>query len=235
MTDGIRLLVIDEQETNRRGMAAVFGAVPGIKFLNAVDTGAGVSMAREYQPDAIICGLPATPREAAELIRSLKEVCPFSLVIAIGDEPPAEYLQTVSKAGADGCLLRQMLPGDLAKAVQLACRAGVFCFPRRCKSSLTAPPHDRPAGGGGNDDGSPGRLLTEREQEIYRLMALGHSNKRIASALFISEPTVKSHIRSILHKLGVNNRMEAVLRGVRGSRTTAVDRPGDDVSLTVVG
>jgi len=218
VTEKIRILVIEDQEPHRRGMAALLGAFKRFEFLDALDRQAGVTEASKQQPDVILLGLPENLEDMKELIRCIKDACPFSLVIAVGEEITFEQLRYILEAGIDSYLSRQTIPGNLVSAVGFACSSGMLFFPRGCLKNTDAS-STRQTADREETSSKAESVLTEREIEIFRLMTLNYSNKRIASTLFISEPTVKSHVRSILHKLGAKNRMEAVLIGITTGQT----------------
>lgn len=216
----IRILVADDREGARQGMAAVFAASQPFHFIDAVALKMGVQTAGKHQPDVILVGIPEELDEAKRVISAFKEACPFSLTIAIGCGLQTPSFCELILVGLDGYLPQHLLPGDMTKAVQLSCHSRMLCFPRACLDSnnISADKnHSAPPGQ------NPDSILTEREREVFKLVVQNYSNKRIASCLFISEPTVKSHIRSIFHKLGVKNRMEAVLLGMHGSKSMRDD------------
>lgn len=220
----IRLYVMCEQQGVRRGLSAIFASENSFEVVGEVgcdpDSIAGV---QKFQPDAIICELKSG-EESVEIIRLIKEACPYTKVfVFINNETSGEALSAIA-AGADGCLTKTMLPNHLVKAVELTCRTEVLCLPGSFKRLVSGCENVSESfdshknldkrgydGDEGNGEIKWKSLLTAREIEIYGLITQNCSNKEIGKKLFISLPTVKSHVSSILRKLELNNRTQLVL------------------------
>jgi DNA-binding NarL/FixJ family response regulator len=228
----VRLMIVSEREMMHRGLEAILSSDPSFEIIGGTnDPEESVEEAREIQPDLVLFE-PGPEGDGLAAVRRLKEACPCTAVVVFTDGDGPEEIRAAVKAGADGCLTKRMLPGQLKGALELICRAGVFCLPgslRRflgCeeKSSLSPDqngstgPSENGAYEGGGEPG--GRFpLTARELEVYRLLVQNYSNKEIARTLFISEPTVKSHVSSILRKLGLTSRTQIILNEIqKGNR-----------------
>ncbi len=166
---------------------------------------AGVSL----YPDVILWKVNGDPKP---VISEAKARSPLTrLVIVLRD--PGEYNMTeLIHLGLHGCLPMRLLPKQIVSAVELIMDAGVLCLPR------FGPEYHNKINS--QDDFSLLGTLTKREQEVFTLLRKGLTNSEIASALYISESTVKSHLRSIFRKLGIKKRNEAQILALQGINTT---------------
>lgn len=231
----IRVMIVSAREASARSLKTIldhdesFDAFwhPFSSLREALEAAQG------SQPDIVLFDLE--PAEAHyDSTRRLKNLCPSTLVIALAENGAAGKTIRAVAAGADGCLSRDMLPCHLLMALRLVYREKVLFFPgnpllkeflrdtngckvpapeRSSPQRSHEPPGD-PGAAGGETAGSQ-FPLTQREKEVYRLLTLNYSNKDIARTLYISEPTVKSHVSSILRKLGLQNRREVILHAAR--------------------
>ncbi|HBX24071.1 MAG TPA: hypothetical protein DEF34_10650 [Desulfotomaculum sp.] len=146
-------------------------------------------------------------------VKQIKSQCPCSLILSLIPDGHKNGISDILEQGVDGCVPRSIMRVCLVKAVELTCRAGVFCLPGNCRDLVSNAGAIQPGSldlcklqlSGGTDS------LTRREKEILQLMAKNLSNRDIAGKLFISEPTVKTHVSSILRKLGQKNRSQAIV------------------------
>ncbi|MBF7083263.1 response regulator transcription factor [Desulfallas sp. Bu1-1] len=166
-----------------------------------------------FQPDAVLVDITGETPKYFEPISQLKHECPCSLIIALLENEHCEGITEMLAHGVDSCVPRGIMRGCLLKTVELACRAGIFCLPGSFKKLMSSAGTEKaiPAAQFKNGLLGGGESLTRREMEILQLMARNYSNREIASKLFISEPTVKTHVSSILRKLGQNNRAQAII------------------------
>lgn len=221
----IRLFVLCESQGVRRGLSSIFASENS--FVVVGESGFdpdSLAEAQKIQPDVILCEFKPG-EESLETIRLIKEACPYTRVFAFMDTDDLHELPAAIAAGIDGCLPRTMLPGHLVKAVDLACRTGILCLPGSLlkrmigkRENIEEAVKSNGNGGGPSSgrDGGNGETklmlpLTAREMEIYKLITQNYSNKEIGKKLYISQPTVKSHVSSILHKLGLSNRTQLML------------------------
>lgn len=217
----IRLLVMCDHMVARRVLSSIFTANNNFKILGEIGCGPdSIIEAQNYQPDAILYRDEAGEKAVAK-IKQLKEACPCTKLFVASDR--FDFWRLIIEAGADGCLMKTMLPRDQIKVVELTCQSGVLCLPSflgnkdqiieylhnkmHCNRSLPI-----------NDDGSNDAAivqLTTRELDIYNLLLQNYSNKEIGKKLFISQPTVKSHVSSVLHKMGLHNRTELLANKIK--------------------
>ncbi len=215
----IRLIIISEDITARRGLNAIFGIERAFDVLACVSLQEALEKVIDLQPDVILVDIPGEEiAKCGQKFSKIKHDCPCSIIISLVENEQCNYLAEFLEKGIDSCIPRGIMRSCLVKTVELTCRAGVFCMPgsfRKMLSCRTGPP-GRPnnsvnLGGFGNNTSGIIETLTRRETEILQLMAGNYNNQEIAGKLFISEPTVKTHVSSILRKLGQRNRAQAIV------------------------
>lgn len=202
MTDLIEIMVVDDHHVVRQGLVALLNTVPGFKVVaEASDGKQAVELHRKHKPDVTLMDLRLPNLGGADAIAQIRLQTPAARIIVLttfdGDEDIFRALQ----AGAKGYLLKGMNADELTDAIR-AVYAG--------KSRIPAVVAERLA------ERMGGPALTARELDVLKRIVAGRSNKEIANDLHISEATVKTHINSLLSKLGVNDRTQAA--------TTALQR-----------
>jgi DNA-binding NarL/FixJ family response regulator len=207
----VRIVVADDQEVVRAGFAALLGTQPDFTVVGCADDGeSAVTMCRDERPDLVIMDV-RMPRKSG--IQATREI-----LAAAGGTPPKiimlttfdldEYVYEALDAGASGFLLKDMSAERLFDAVRVVAAGEALLAPtvtRRLIGELTRlrPRRTAPAG-------LPVQL-TAREQEILRLIAEGLSNAEMAGRLMVSSETIKTHVSRVLAKLGVRDRVQAVI------------------------
>lgn len=204
MTSGgeIRIIVVDDQAVVRQGFVSLISTVPDMRVIAQGTNGReAVALYREHRPDVVLMDLRMPEMGGVEAISAIRREFSDAKVIVLTTYDGDEDIYRSLQAGAQGYLLKDMFFDELESAIR-AVHAGGRKIP-----GVVA---ERLAGRMGGSD------LTGRELEVLELIVRGRSNKEIGSALGISEATVKSHINSILGKLGVTDRTQAA--------TTALQR-----------
>lgn len=211
--DEIRLLIASDESSVRRGLTAIFASEKAFQVLGGFTLDEAVIKSIAQQPDAILLEMPRDMPGYAEKIKRVKKECPCSLVLALIGNEQCDRLAEILALDVDGCVPKNIMRGCLVKTVELTCRTGIICLPGSFKKIVTSNTSNSIAINGDrrNQATGNGEPLTRREMEILTLMARNHSNREIAGKLFISEPTVKTHVSSILRKLGQSNRAQAVV------------------------
>jgi two-component system NarL family response regulator len=206
----IRVLVADDQALFRRGLFAVLGCEEGIEVVAEAENGhEALAKAKEMVPDVILMDIRMPRMGGLEATIRIRDVMPSAkiLVLTVSDEELDLY--EAIKAGACGYLLKEIAIEEVAEAVRAVYEGQSLISP-----SMTSKLFQefivlsRKAA---QQDHLPAPSLTVRELEVLTLMARSKSNREIAESLFISENTVKNHVRNILEKLHLHSRMEAVL------------------------
>jgi DNA-binding NarL/FixJ family response regulator len=205
----VRVLVADDQALFRRGLSVVLSASADIEVVGeAADGEEAVAKAKELAPDVVLMDVRMPRLSGIEATRQIRRALPATEVLMLTVSDEEEDLYESVKAGANGYLLKEIAIEEIADMVRAIVRHQGVISPsmtlkliaefrvlaRRAAEREELPP--------------PG--LTEREMQVLRLMAHSKSNKDIAADLFISENTVKNHVRNILEKLHLHSRMEAV-------------------------
>ncbi|PPG15297.1 DNA-binding response regulator [Rathayibacter sp. AY1E8] len=212
MTEHVRVLLVDDQELVRVGFRIILESEPGIEVVGEARTGLeALQRASELRPD-VICmdvqmpgldGLAATREIVAD-----PRLCSRVLILTTFDRD--DYLFEALSAGASGFLLKNASPEELVEAVQVVARGDAMLAPdvtRRVIERFASVPEHTPAAA----EHSAVADLTEREREVLVHLARGWSNAEIAAELFVGEATVKTHVSKILMKLGVRDRIQAVV------------------------
>jgi DNA-binding NarL/FixJ family response regulator len=201
----IRILLVDDHAVVRQGLRMFLNLDSDLEVIGeAVDGQQGIQMARELHPDVILMDLLMPVMDGIQAIGILKQTMPDIEVIALTSVLEDSSVVSAIRAGAIGYLLKDTEADELIRAIKAAANGQVQLSPKaaaRLMREVRAPE-------------SP-ETLTERETEVLRLLAKGKSNKEIAYDLTISEPTVKTHVSSILGKLHVTSRTQAALHAAR--------------------
>jgi DNA-binding NarL/FixJ family response regulator len=208
----VRVLVVDDQELFRRGLTMVIGALDGIHLVGEAGDGrTALEVAVRTDPDVVLLDVRMPGFSGIETCAELKAIMPsVRIVMLTASDEEADLFDAV-KSGASGYLLKDASIDDVASAVRLVAEGQSLISPAMAVKlldefkQLTEP--DRSA--------VVAPRLTDRELQVLRLVARGLSNKDVAKDLFISENTVKNHVRNILEKLQLHSRMEAVMYAVR--------------------
>jgi DNA-binding NarL/FixJ family response regulator len=213
-SEGLRVLICDDHALFRRGLEMVLENEPDIEVVGeATDGIQAVEKAQELMPDVVLMDVRMPKRSGIEATQQIKELLPHVkiLVLTISDEEGDLYDSI--KAGAAGYLLKEISTDEVADAIRSVWAGHSRISPAMASKLLT----EFQAMTKRADDRqqiAPPRL-TDRELEVLRLVAKGLNNRDIAKNLYISENTVKNHIRNILEKLQLHSRMEAVIYAVR--------------------
>ncbi|MEX1177375.1 MAG: response regulator transcription factor [Nitriliruptor sp.] len=212
--DPIRTLIADDHELFRRGLRMVLDDESDIDVIGEAGDGeAAVEMAREHAPDVVVMDVRMPVRSGIEAARAIKEELPGTkiLVLTISDEE--DDLYEAIKAGANGYLLKEISIDEIGHAVRSVNGGQSLISPSMASKLL-----DEFAAMIKKEEEKeqvPAPRLTPREMEVLQHVAQGMNNREIARTLFISENTVKNHVRNILEKLHLHSRMEAVVYAVR--------------------
>jgi DNA-binding NarL/FixJ family response regulator len=195
-----RVLVVDDQELIREGIASLLGIQPGIEVVGTAANGKeAVERAIAFEPDVVLMDVRMPELDgvaAAAVLRTQAPACRVVMLTTFDDE---EYVVQALRAGAAGYLLKDLPAAELAESVRLA-HAGVTQLDRTAAGHVAAALSATPA--------DP---LTARETEVLRLVARGATNREIAARLYLSEGTVKNHISRILARLGLRDRTQAAI------------------------
>jgi DNA-binding NarL/FixJ family response regulator len=208
----IRVIVVDDQELFRRGLTMLLAAEDDIEVVGEAHDGVSATeLAASTAPDIVLLDVRMPKRSGIEACGSIKEAAPTAKIVMLTVSDDEADLYDAVKNGASGYLLKDASIVEVAHAVRVVNDGQSLISPSMATKLLD---EFKQMSGGRRAD-VPAPRLTERELEVLRLVARGLNNRDIAKQLFISENTVKNHVRNILEKLQLHSRMEAVMYAVR--------------------
>jgi DNA-binding NarL/FixJ family response regulator len=201
----IRTLIVDDHALFRRGLEIVLVTEPDIEVVGQAGDGTeAVQKAGESVPDIVLMDVRMPRSSGIQACRAIKDVAPSAKIIILTMSDEEEDLFEAIRAGASGYLLKDIPLDEVAEAVRAVHGGQSLISATLAKRDQEQPPQQLPA-----------PKLTDREMQVLKLVARGMNNRDIAKELFISDNTVKNHVRNILEKLQIHSRMEAVMVAVR--------------------
>ncbi|HEX2313540.1 MAG TPA: response regulator transcription factor [Thermomonospora sp.] len=205
----IRVVLADDQELVRSGFAMILDAQPDIEVVGEAGDGtAAIAAVRDHDPDVVLLDIRMPGLDGIEAAKVVcAETRTRAIMLTTFDQD--DYVYDALYAGASGFLLKDVRRDDLVHAVRVVAAGESLLAPavtRRLISDIT---RNRPRAGTTTSDRLS--VLTERERETLRLLGRGLSNAEIATAMVVSEHTVKTHVSNVLAKLGIRDRVQAVI------------------------
>jgi len=213
-TEPIRVMIVDDHAMVRRGLATILkvfddsseGAGRPLQLAGEAENGvAAIQLCGEILPDVVLMDMVMPEMDGATATRAICEKYPQVQVIALTSFKEGDLVKNALEAGAIGYLLKDVSADELARAIRAA-HAGRATLSPEAAQALVETANLPPV---------PGLDLTEREREVLALMVEGLNNTQIAGRLTVSPSTIKSHVSSVLSKLGVASRTEAVALALR--------------------
>ncbi|MFE4214916.1 response regulator [Streptomyces sp. NPDC056844] len=206
-----RILLADDHALVRRGVRLILDGEPDLQVVAEAGDGAeAIEMARAERPDLAVLDIAMPRLTGLQAARELSRVMPELRILMLTMYDNEQYFFEALKAGASGFVLKSVADRDLVEACRAAMRDEPFLYPGAV-TALIRNYLDRVRDGGD----VPERAITEREEEILKLVAEGHSSKEIAGMLVISVKTVERHRANLLQKLGLRDRLELTRYAIR--------------------
>jgi DNA-binding NarL/FixJ family response regulator len=206
----VRVLLCDDQALVRSGFRMVLEAREDMEVVGEAEDGAGaLELAARCRPDVILMDIRMPVMDGVEATRRLAQTGTSARIVILTTFDSDEYVYEALRAGASGFLLKDVQPGQLVDAIRVVARGEALLAPTVTRRLLDRFAHSLPD----RNWTAPPALaeLTGRELEVLTLLASGLSNAELAERLFVSETTVKTHVSSILRKLDLRDRVQAVV------------------------
>jgi DNA-binding NarL/FixJ family response regulator len=217
----IRVLIADDQALVRSGFRLIVETRPDLEVVGEAENGAeAVRLALELAPDVILMDVRMPELDGIEATRQIVAAGSAARVLVLTTFDVDDYVHAAIRAGASGFLLKDVRPLDLVEGIRLVANGNALLGPTVTRRLLERFAGERPPG----DAAEAVATLTEREREILRLLACGLSNAELAQRLFLGETTVKTHVSNVLRKLGVRDRVQAVI----AAYDAGLVRPGEN-------
>jgi NarL family two-component system response regulator LiaR len=202
----IRVMLVDDHTMVRRGLATFLMVFDDLQLVGEAESGeAALQLCADLLPDVILMDMVMPDMDGATATRLIRQQYPQIQIIALTSFKEGELIKSALEAGAIGYLLKDVSADQLARAIRSA-TSGRATLSAEAAQALVETTNQPPA---------PGLDLTEREREVLALMIEGLNNTQIAGKLIVSPSTIKSHVSSILSKLNVSSRTEAVTLALR--------------------
>lgn len=200
----MRIAIVDDDPLVRMGLRAILASVETWEVVGEAGDGAeAITLVAEEKPDLVLMDIRMPGMDGLEATRRIVETGIETRILILTTFEVDEYVFEAMRSGASGFVLKRVPPKELIEAVRMVAQGESLLFPSSTRRVIER--FARAIVGGSLPE------LTEREQDILRALAKGQSNQEIARSLFITQETVKSHVASVLMKLGVRDRTQAVI------------------------
>lgn len=204
----IRVLIADDHALLRDGLRALLAGAPDVEVVGEAEDGvAAIERCRALAPDVMLLDISMPNLGGLEVLLEVRRVEPRTKVVMLTQYDDREYVRRFLHTGASGYVLKTTASGDLLSAIRAVARGGMFLDPAIARDAVTANGHGaEPA----DSNGDVYETLTDREKQVLKLVAEGHSNKSVADTLGISVKTAMTHREHVMDKLGLHNRTDLI-------------------------
>lgn len=211
----IKVLIVDDHHMVRRGLMFFLKTQADVEVIGEAKNGVeAIEQTKALKPDVVLMDLVMPEMDGAEATKAIKEQFPHVKVIILTSFADQDHVIPALKAGASGYQLKDIEPDDLVKTIRQVVKGENALHPKVTSHVMTQ------FSGKENNEKAKLNELTRREKEVLKEIASGKSNKEIASSLYITEKTVKTHVSNILAKLELQDRTQAALFAVKNGFDT---------------
>ncbi len=204
----IRVVIVDDHAVVRAGLRLLLERSPEIEPVDeAANATEAIYRVIEHKPDVVLIDVTMPGQSGIEAIPKLLEASPETRILVLSMQDDPHYVRDAFAAGAHGYVLKEAADSEVVAAIQQVAAGGSYVNPALGARLVTADAHERAE--------AAADPLSEREHEVLRLLALGHTNQEIAKSLYISVRTAETHRAHIMQKLGLSSRAELVRHALR--------------------
>lgn len=215
-----KIVIIDDHQLFREGVKRILDFEDTFDVIAEGDDGAdAVNLYRTNAPDVVLMDINMPGKNGVEATSELLEEFPDAKVIMLSIHDDESYVTHALKSGALGYMLKEMDADEIVEAIKVVANGGSYLHPKVTKNLVAEfrrlSEHENNGNFHQTEIRRPFHLLTKRECEVLQLLTDGQSNRTIGETLYISEKTVKNHVSSILQKMNVNDRTQAVVTAIK--------------------
>jgi two-component system, NarL family, response regulator DegU len=215
-----KIIIIDDHQLFREGVKRILDFEETFDVVAEGDDGSDViNLYRTHQPDVVLMDINMPKKNGVEATTELIQEFPDAKVIMLSIHDDESYVTHSLKSGALGYMLKEMDADEIVEAIKVVAKGGSYLHPKVTKNLVAEfrrlSEHENKGSFHQTEIRRPFHLLTKRECEVLQLLTDGQSNRSIGETLYISEKTVKNHVSSILQKMNVNDRTQAVVTAIK--------------------
>ncbi|MGE7622487.1 response regulator [Viridibacillus sp. NPDC096237] len=215
-----KIIIVDDHQLFREGVKRILDFEDTFDVVAEGDDGTDVvQLYEEYSPDVVLMDINMPQKNGVEATAELLEKYADAKVIMLSIHDDESYVSHALKSGALGYMLKEMDADEIVEAIKIVASGGSYLHPKVTKNLVAEyrrlSERENKGSFHQTEIRRPFHLLTKRECEVLQLLTDGQSNRAIGETLFISEKTVKNHVSSILQKMNVNDRTQAVVTAIK--------------------
>ncbi|WP_339175253.1 response regulator transcription factor [Solibacillus sp. FSL R5-0691] len=215
-----KIIIVDDHQLFREGVKRILDFEDTFEVVAEGDDGIDiVNLYEQNEPDVVLMDINMPGRNGVEATADLLAVYPDAKVMVLSIHDDESYVTHALKSGALGYMLKEMDADEIVEAIKVVSNGGSYLHPKVTKNLVAEfrrlSEHENKGNFHQTEIRRPFHLLTKRECEVLQLLTDGQSNRTIGETLFISEKTVKNHVSSILQKMNVNDRTQAVVTAIK--------------------